>query len=339
MTAWAPLRVRLVYGRDVPVTVAVVVPARNDAASLRAAVEHVLDQRGVVIDELVIAVGPSTDGTDRVAAELATDFAVVRVIDNPSGQTPCGLNLAIEATTNDIVARVDARSILPEGYLAAAVQTMAEVGAGNVGAIQRPLGKTVRQRAIAAAMASPFGSGGAAYRVAQERRRVDTAYLGVFQRDALMAVGGYDETFIRNQDAELNLRLNKAGHQVWIDPRLVVDYYPRATLSGLRSQFWQYGWWRQRTIRKHATIKLRQLVVPIVVFALAASIVLALLVSPWALLVPALYGVLMVGFALVGSGSLVERFISAAALMIMHVSWGTGFLCSAVASLLGIHKE
>jgi len=312
-------------------TVSVVIPALNDSPALPLAVASLLEQSRSV-SHIVIAVGPSSDGTLDVAAQLANDHATVQVIDNPTGRTPNGLNLAIAATTGDVIVRVDARSVLPPDYVANALELMDETGAANVGAVQRPVGHAPIQRAIAAAMNSRLGSGGVAYRNGTAPQQVDTAYLGVFDRAALAEVGGYDESFRRNQDAELNERLNRAGHQVWVDPRLVVDYQPRRTLRALWSQFWQYGWWRRKTAKKHpGSLRPRQMVPPLVIVAVLLGLVASLWI-PWAAMVPVGYVAVMLATSLSTSGlRLGERLAMAAALLTMHVSWAAGFVASSVA--------
>jgi len=323
-----------VYGLGVRTGIAIVIPARNDAAALPAAVASVVAQRGVTIDEVVIAVGPSEDETNAVANALANEHDIVRVVENPTGRTPNGLNLAIAATSAPVVVRVDARSVLPNEYVKFAIESMEATGAGNVGAVQVPVGATSTQRAIAAAMRSGLGSGGAAYRTATERRKVDTAYLGVFKREALEAVGRYDETFTRNQDAELNERLNRAGHEVWLDPRMAVDYYPRSTIAGLARQFWQYGWWRLRTARKHrGSLRPRQLAVVALVGGLLIALVAAAVVNPWFLLPVVAYGALVLGAGLFAGDTVGERLLVPVALIIMHVTWAAGFVTSAIASV------
>lgn len=313
-------------------SIGVIIPARNDAAGLPKAVASVLTQQDADLASIVVAVGPSIDDTMTIARGLVEKDQRIRVIENPSGRTPEALNLAIDASTTDVIVRVDARSELPPGYVAMALQTMHETGAGNVGAIQRPVGDTVTQRAIASAMRSPLGSGGADYRSSSQRKQVDTAYLGVFRRDALCEVGGYDESFVRNQDAELNLRLAAAGHAVWLDPRLVVEYRPRPSLRALAAQYWQYGWWRQRTARKHpGSLRLRQLAAPVVVVGASSLVVLAASTTAlWLMPVGVYAGALIVAGLSASSGGLRERLTMSAALATMHLSWGAGFLASLV---------
>jgi len=305
--------------------IATITPVLNDAANLPAAVGSIQHQDNV--EHIVLSVGPSSDDSLSVAQGLAQRDGRIVVVENPSGRTAAALNLATAATSADVVVRVDARAVLPENYVKHAVETLEATGAGNVGAAQNPVGHTLTERAIAAAMRSRVGSGGVAYRGDGHARQVDTAWLGVFRRSALDEVGGYDERFTRNQDAELNIRLAKAGHPVWFDPRLIVDYRPRPTLRKLAQQYFEYGQWRMRTIKKHRdSAKPRQLAAPVIVIGLVVAVILALVVSSLFWFVPAAYvvGLLVVG--LMSEGPLAQRLLTAGALFTMHITWGAGFL-------------
>lgn len=313
-------------------SVSVVIPARNDGRALRHAIATIEAQAGVDIADIVIAVGPSSDDTESEAHRLARQNPAVRVVTNPSGRTPAALNAAIRSASGDVIVRVDARSKLPEDYMRNALETLIETGAGNVGSIQLPVGSTPTERGIAAAMRHRLGTGGAHYRHGNERIEVETAYLGVFRREALEAVGGYDESFIRNQDSELNIRLRAAGYPVWLDPRLVVAYQPRPTLKTFAQQYWQYGWWRAITLGRHPrSIKARQAVVPLAVVLLSGSTVLGVAVHAGFLAVPAVYGASLVGAAAIDhrASTLYEKAAMSAALVTMHLTWGSGLLISA----------
>ena len=310
-------------------TVSVIIPARDAEATLARAVAGVLAQRPAPA-EVVIAVGPSRDGTARVAAELcAAHPELVRVVTNPSGRTPEALNAAIAATSGHVIARVDAHCVLPADYLAAAVETLHASGAGNVGAVQHPVAEGGFARAVAIAMRSPLGTGGASYRSAGRAGPVDTAYLGVFRREALEAVGGYDPRFTRNQDAELNLRLSRAGFPVWMDPRMVVAYQPRGTVTGLARQYLGYGRWRRSTGRTHpGSLAPRQLIPPAAVLAVVAATGLSVASRDGRPL--GLVGGGYLGAVTGGALAAVERVRDAPAVAValatMHASWGVGFL-------------
>lgn len=307
-----------------------VIPARNDAAGLPGAVATSLAQTGVDVLEVLICVGPSQDDTERVARELEAMHDIVAVLENRAGGISEALNLGLDSASGDVLVRVDARCRLAPDHVARALAVLFETGAANVGAVQAPVGHTLLQRAIARALQHRLGSGGAAYRVGAERKRVDTAFLGVFRTDVLREVGGWDVTFRRNEDAELNQRLRSAGHDVWLEPGLRVGYEPRSTLRGLARQFFDYGWWRRRMIARHGVVAVRQLVPPMVVVAIGGSVVLALSTTPYFLVVPLGYLALLVVASVVDRAELTrfERALLPLAWATMHLAWGTGFLAS-----------
>lgn len=309
-------------------SVAVVVPARDSASTLATAVRSALAQEVPGDLEVVIAVGPSRDATAEVAAELAGADPRVRWVPNPVGVTPAGLNTAIAASTGQVVVRLDAHARLDPGYIATAIDVLRDTGAANVGGTQRPVADAGFARAVAAAMASPAGAGGAAYRTGSSPADVETVYLGVFRREALEQVGGFDEGLVRNQDYELNHRLREAGGRVHFHPGLAVDYRPRGSVRALARQYHDYGTWKRVVLRRHpSSLKLRQLVAPVLVLALAGAAVLAVVWSPLPLLVLVvayLFGLLLAGLHAAPDVTLAVP--TAVALATMHLAWGTGFL-------------
>lgn len=296
--------------------VTVVIPARDAASSLAAAVASALDQTRPVEEIVIAAADPATRAeAQRLAtADLAPGAVAqhseaqyseasagphVIVVDNPAGGTSAGLNAGIAAATGDIIVRLDAHARLPRTYVAVACATLDETQAANVGGRQVPVASSGFARAVAAAMRSPLGAGGAAYRTGSTPGPVDTVYLGVYRRDALEQVGGFDERFVRNQDAELNVRLAAAGLTVWFDPRLEVAYEPRDSLAGLARQYFEYGRWRCATARTHrGSLRARQMAAPTVVVGLIAAAVAAVAFgAPWllALAVGSYFGGLLIG--------------------------------------------
>ncbi|MEM9200844.1 MAG: glycosyltransferase family 2 protein [Actinomycetota bacterium] len=316
---------RLVDGT--PTSLTVMIPALNAAGVIDRCLDAILAQDVEIDFDVVVAVGRSADGTaDRVDARAADDGRVRR-IDNPSGDTPRALNLAIQSSSGDLVVRVDAQAELPAGYLARILHTAIETGAANVGGIQRAVGEEPWARAIAAAMRSRFGVGPAQFRSGSHEGPTDTVYLGGFRRHALDVVGGYDESLIRNQDYELNYRLRKAGFVVWLDPSLVVDYTPRGSLRSLWSQYRQYGRWKRVVIsRSPRSVRPRQIAAPALVLGLIGSAVLLAVGSPVGLALPVVYATAVAVFAARPRGASRRRV--ALAFATMHVAWGWGFLFS-----------
>jgi glycosyltransferase involved in cell wall biosynthesis len=317
--------------------VSVVGTVRNEERHLRAAVASVLDQDYPGDVEVVLAVGPSTDRTAEIAADLAGDPRVV-VVANPSGRTPTGLNRAIAASSHPVVARMDGHAELPADYLRVAVETLQRTGADNVGGLMWAEGTTPFERTVARAMTSRIGVGNAPFHVGGEEGPADTVYLGVFRRTALERVGGYDEVFTRAQDWEMNYRLRATGGLVWFTPRLKVAYRPRATLRDLATQYYYYGRWRHEVMRRHpSSVSLRYLAPPTALVGVTVGLVcgalgLALGLRPlqWLFALPAGYAALVLLGAVATARGLPSRawltlpFVYAT----MHGAWGYGFLSS-----------
>lgn len=319
-------------------SVTVVIPARRAELLLPICLDSVLPQLRRE-DEVVVAAGDS--GTAAAARAIAMGDARIRVVENPAGTTPAALNVAIAAARHPVIIRIDAQSRIPDGYRDRSVALLIETSAVNVGGRQVARAERGVAAAIAVAMNSRLGHGGAAYRSGARGGPVDTVYLGCFRADALRAVGGYDERFTTNQDAELNERLRRAGGTVWLDPTIEVTYLPRATLRALARQFHAYGRGRAMTAQRHrGSLSRRQLAGPTLVLALLAGLV----VLPWTA-VPlgfcaAGYGsLLLLGTLLEGPDARRRLPVTVAALMVMHLAWGYGFLTAPRRASAGDRSE
>ncbi|HXW45975.1 MAG TPA: glycosyltransferase family 2 protein [Streptosporangiaceae bacterium] len=326
--------------------VSVIMPVRNEERYLEESVRHVLGQEYDGQMELVLAVGPSRDRTARIARDLAAADDRISVVDNPTGGRAAAVNIGLRASRHGIIVRVDGHAMLPPGYIRTAVATLAETGAVNVGGIMAAEGVTPFQQAVAWAMTSPFGVGAARFHTGGEPGPADTAYMGVFRRDAIEQAGGYNEQFQIAEDWELNHRIRQAGGLIWFQPAMRVTYRPRASVIDLGRQYFQYGRWRRVVSRQHAgTINLRYLAPPVAVVAVTAGTLAGLAglagiaagaAGSWpglltfGLVVPACY---LAGVAIVSIRSAGQLSWSAAArlpmtLTTMHMCWGSGFLTS-----------
>lgn len=314
---------------DTPL-VSVILPIRNEARFIEATIDSILSQDYEGQLEIVITDGMSTDGTRETLERLAAVDDRVRFFENPSKSTPNGLNIAVRASRGDVLVRCDGHVELPHDYVSTAVRILHETGAVNVGGIQRAVGITPMQRAIAFAMSSRVGVGDARFHYGGEAGAMDTVYLGVFNREAILAAGLFDEDLTRNQDYELNIRLRANGGTVWFDPALQVTYRPRATLGALWRQYFEYGTWKRRVIKMHPeSTRLRQLIPPLFLIALLVSVVFAV-IGLWQLgsVVPAAYCLLL---AVATLQHLFKHrdpaaLLFPAAVATMHISWGMGFL-------------
>lgn len=320
--------------------VSYVMPVLNERESLPGAVAAVLSQQHPGASELILAVGPSVDGTEDLAAALAAADPRIRVVANPDIHIPAGLNRAITASRGAIVIRVDAHAELPSGYTAQMLAALERTGAANVGGVMHAKGTSPVQSAIARAYNSSLGLGGGVYHGGTTEGPADSAYLGVFRRSVLTEVGLYDESLRRGEDYDLNQRIIAAGHEVWFLPSVAVTYWPRTSWSALARQMWATGAWRGEMVRRDRRTAPRYLVAPALVVGLAGSVLAGLAqlagapAMPIALLhaAPLSYAafLLYAGWRIGGDGESArgpaDLARSMRALATMHLSWGAGFL-------------
>jgi len=323
--------------------VSVVMPVLNEEKHLAESVAAVLGQRYPGGFELVLAVGPSKDRTEAIARQLAAADGRITVVPNPSGQIASAMNAAVKTARHGILTRIDAHSLLPDGYLRTAVRALLDTGAADVGGWMAAEGITPFQQAVAWAMTSPFGVGAAANHTSGEPGPADTVYLGVYRREAIEQAGGYDESMLIAEDWELNYRIRAAGGLIWFTPDLKVTYRPRATLRALARQQFRYGRWRRVVARRYPeTVNPRYLAAPVVtalnIVGLVAGVAgLVALAgtgpSSWltlGFLIPVGY---LAGTAAVAAafGRQLPFAVRARVPMVlaaMHTCWGAGYLTS-----------
>jgi hypothetical protein len=279
--------------------------------------------------------GESDDGTRAIAERYAATHPVVRVLRNPRRTAPAALNIGLAGATGDVIARMDAHVVYPPDYLERLVARLTETGAENVGGRVDtvPGGGTIVARAIARAMAHPFGVGNSHFRLrAAAPRFVDTVPFGCFRREVFDRIGRFDEELVRNQDDEFNARIIRHGGRILLDPAIVVRYAARPRLRLLARMYYQYGVFKPLVVRKiGALTSLRQLAPAGLLVGIALPSIVAITWPPaWlvAAAVAALYGVVALGCALTAAREDGVRGVAArlAAFTVMHAAYGWGYL-------------
>ena len=243
-------------------------PVLNEERHLEAAVRRVLEQEYPGELEVILSIGPSKDRTHEIAAELSAADPRVRVVDNPAARTPSALNLGI--------ARGPPRHHRPGRRSRRADRRLHRAGRRAAGRDRggqrrrrdgRP-GHDGRSSRRSPPRTRP-GSGSAAPPSTWPSRRPGRprrSSSGVFQKEALLALGGFDETMHRAQDWELNYRLRKSGRRIWFSPDLRVTYRPRSSFRALVKQMYETGRWRREVVRRYPdTASARYLAPPVAV--------------------------------------------------------------------------
>jgi succinoglycan biosynthesis protein ExoA len=314
----------------------IVIPCLNEAALIERVIAKVLADEGLVDPLVLVADGGSSDGCREIVETIAARDPRVRLLPNPGKLQSAGVNLAARAMGEGRpwLVRVDAHADYPETYVSTLIAEAQKTGAHSVVVAMETHGEGGFQRAVAAAQNSRLGTGGSAHRIGAAGGWVDHGHHALFRRDAFQAIGGYDESFSHNEDAELDLRLSQEGAKIWLTDKTRIVYHPRRTPGALWKQYLSYGRGRARTVLKHYTpLKMRQAlplaVAPAVLGALAVPL-FGPLFGPlaWPLLVPALvWAALSLGYGLaLGARSRDPAVLLAGpAAMIMHLGWSLGF--------------
>ncbi len=306
----------------------IVIPCLNEARVIADVITRILGDDGLESPLVLVVDGGSTDGSAGLVRRIAAADDRVRLVVNPKRLQSAGVNLAAlhgEAGATWLV-RVDAHAQYPATYVSTLVAEARRTGADSVVVAMDTQGSTYFQRAVAAAQNSRLGAGGSAHRNGGGAAWVDHGHHALFSLAAFRAIGGYDESFSHNEDAELDVRLVRSGRRIWLTDQTQIVYYPRATPQDLWRQYLNYGKGRARTVLKHRTrLKIRQAlplgVAPAVLLAGAAPWF-------WPLVLPAAaWTVLALSYGLVIG--LRRRDLPSAlcgvAAMIMHLGWSAGF--------------
>ncbi len=305
-------------------------PCHNEEKLISASIESLVDDYVMNHAEIIVIDGLSTDNTVEIVRGFMEKKYPVKLLKN-QGKLQCyGLNQGISEAGGDIIVRVDAHSVYPKGYVKKLVQLLETTGAANVGGVMLPKGHTPVQEAIALAMQHPIGVGDARFHLGNYKGYVDTVYLGTFRKKIFETVGLFDTNCRTNEDAELNIRLLKEGEKIYLDSSIQVEYLPRDSFGKLAVQYFRYGRGRAYTTAKHRQItSFRQLAPPLLVISLAGSLILSLF-TPLFLIFWGCYMLSLPGAALFTRPnrkiSLKLRLLMSIAFMIMHTSWGVGFL-------------
>lgn len=260
----------------------VIAPMLNEEAHVEGFVADLAaqDYRGQV--EVLVADGGSTDGSiGRLKTAAQRAELELTVLENPARWVSPGLNACIRSATGELLVRLDCHSRYPADYLRLCAEAAEETDALAVGGIVVPEGRTPTERAVSCAMDSPFGGIGWMRATAEAvRRDSDILTYGAFRPEAFQRVGLFDESLLRNQDDEFTLRIRRAGGRVLLDSRIRVAYTPRGSYRGVFRQYFDYGYWKVRVMRKHRQVLSgRSLAPPLLVVSLAVLVPAAIFVS------------------------------------------------------------
>jgi glycosyltransferase involved in cell wall biosynthesis len=314
----------------------VIAPMLNEAAHIEGFVADLAAQDFAGPVEVLVADGGSTDGSVELLERAGREAGLeVTVLPNPARWVSQGLNTCIAAATGDLLVRLDCHSHYPPNYLRLCAEAAEETDALAVGGIVVPEGRTPTERAVACAMDSPFGGIGWMRETDEAvRRDSDVVTYGAFRPEAFRRAGLFDESLRQNQDDEFTLRIRRAGGRVLLDSRIRVAYIPRGSYRGVFRQYFRYGFWKVRVMRKHKQVLSGRSLVPPIFVASLAVLVPAAIFLPVARLILGLelaaylIGAIVFGYRAVRRRreplGLLPRVV--AVYPMFHVGYGVGML-------------
>lgn len=314
--------------------VLVVIPCLNEERMIAAVLDQLLADRSADRCKIVVADGGSQDLSRAIVRRYEQEYpGQVALVNNPGRFQSSAVNTAMRRHGEGVewLVRVDAHCVYPADYVSSLIEAANAKNADSVVVPMRTVGRSCLQRGIAAAQNSRFGTGGSAHRHPGRSLWVEHGHHALFRTSKFAAVGGYDETYTHNEDAELDHRLVATGARIWLQGDLAITYIPRQNLGSLFKQYKAYGRGRARTVMRHnARLRMRQMAPLLVPFSVALS-----LASPWLpeFGVPAfiwLAACLTMGLGLAVRRRSICIASSAAAFMVMHFAWGLGFLTQAI---------
>ncbi|MEI8131202.1 MAG: glycosyltransferase family 2 protein [Leptolinea sp.] len=325
------------------IKISIIIPCLNEDKTIGNVLQAIyLQQYPKEFLEVVLADGGSIDQTLLKIEGFKNQHPdlSITLINNPLRHIPAALNRAISTARGEIIIRMDAHSLPRPDYVQRCAQALLEGKGENVGGKWEilPGANTWIARGIAIAASHPLGVGDARYRISGQASSVDTVPFGCYYRSLFDRIGFFDETLLTNEDYEFNTRIRQNNGTVWFDPEIICQYFARPTLQELAIQYWRYGFWKAKMVKRYpTTIKLRQVLPPLFVASLIGLLGLGLFISPVLSLLLTVF-LLYVGIISVASIPAAIKGKDAAlvviipmAIMTMHFTWGTGFLISLAA--------
>ena len=233
--------------------VSIIMPIRNEADFIERAIKSILDNDyPAEKTEILVVDGMSNDGTRQIVQKLMQADARITMLDNPTRIVPTAMNIGLKAAQGELFIRIDGHAEIPKDFITKSVWCLAEhPDAWVAGGPIKTVADTCIGRAIAAAMRSPIGVGNSRFRLGDYEGWVDTLAFGAHHKWVVDKIGDFDEELVRNQDDEFNLRITLAGGKIWMSKNIQSTYFSRGSLGRLWRQYFQYGFWRIRTLQKH----------------------------------------------------------------------------------------
>jgi glycosyltransferase involved in cell wall biosynthesis len=316
--------------------ISIIIPCKNEEKYIDDCLNAIYASKYEGDFEVIIADGMSTDNTKKIIENFQLKNTNLVIVNNPGLIVPKGMNMALRAAKGEIIIRIDGHTQIAEDYIQYCVDFMMSSEADNVGGRMIAIGETRFGETVAVVTSTPFGIGGSRFHYSDHEELVDSVYMGAWRREVFTRIGLFDEELVRNQDDEFNYRLRKHGGRILLSPKIKSKYTVRGSPKALWKQYFQYGFWKVRVLQKHPLqMSIRHFVPPLFVISLIVFGIISIIL-PWFwnvfLLVLGSYLVTNLSVSIITAvqKSLKQIFLLPFVFAILHLSYGSGFLCGLI---------
>ena len=285
--------------------------------------------------EILVAEGHSKDNTHKILKEYAKKYKNILLLKNPTGNTSIGRNICIEHATGDMLMNYSGHVTAEKNLLKILALKLSElpkeivaVGCSNVSPEkQNFVGK------LAGVVFSSFMGGKNLF--VQNAEFEEECYsthvsFACYRRKPVEDVGNFDPEFWCGQDAELDLRLLKAGYKILYTPKTKTYHYKRSTVKSLFRQMYRYGIARAKMVKKHPkTLKIFHLLGP----GFITGIILFFILTIFNILPVWFISILVLSYILLSIISSLQVTMNPSLVLssilfylLVHVGYGLGFI-------------
>ena len=250
----------------------------------------------------------------------------IRYFNKPNSGPGQTRNYGAERSSGEYLLILDSDCILPPGYLAAIEEELKRQPADAFGGPDRAHDSfTSTQKAINYAMTSFFTTGG----IRGGKKKMDKFYPRSFnmglKADVYRALGGFSKMRF-GEDIDLSIRIFKGGYSCRLFPEAWVWHKRRTDLKKFFKQVYNSGIARINLYKKYPeSLKVVHLL-PAVFTLGVVFVLLSSLICPYALLLLAMFAIIIFTDSSIRNRSLWIGMLSVLAAFIQLTGYGSGFL-------------
>lgn len=333
--------------------ISIIIPTKNEEKHISACIQS-LEESDYPKDgfELIVIDGGSTDNTINVIRKMQKKYANIRLICEKEANTSVGRNIGLKNATGELIINFSSHAIAEKNFIKVLSTKLhnSENDIAGVGCKDKiPPDQSSRVARCIESVTNTKLGGSLMHQQMEFHKEdfADSISFTAYKRNVLEKVGFFDPTIPSGDDAELNLRLKKAGYNLLYTPDTCVYRYKREKVTDFFWQMFNYGRSRMRINQKHSESLNFVYAMPMlfILYLFMFPIVILLnnsvLLTAW-VSVLFLYLLLVTGFSVMLS--LRKRnlplFIVCATLYIVeHFAYGSGLISELVASKTSINKN